>query len=270
MARTRPRSRDPQATQGFDAVGGANDDGPDPQVERSRRRFARRQWARRWLAWKPVLAAVLVLVLVGGGIWLVFFSAYLSVSGVQVTGTELLRTAQVERAAAVPEGDALATVDLDRIRARVEALAAVRSADVTRQWPDRVRISVTERQAVAVVDIGGQLHGLDEDGVVFRDYGRAPAGLPRIESPSGTGSEALREGALVVAALPRDLAARVDHVTVRTVDEITLVLRGGRDVTWGSAADSDQKAAVLARLLPVADGAEHLDVSVPGRPTTRP
>ncbi len=267
MARTRPRRGDPDETQGFDAVAAARDDGPDPAVVRSRRRFARRQWARRWLAWRRVLAVVVVLLVVGGGLWLVYFSSYLSVRGVQVTGTELLRPAQVERAAAVPTGDPLATVDLDRIRARVEALAAVRSADVTRQWPDRVRISVTERVPVAVVEITGKLHGLDEDGVVFRDYAKAPVGLPRIETSAGTGSDALREGALVVAALPDDLAAKVDHVTVKTVDEISLVLRSGRDVIWGSAADSVEKAAVLAKLLP-ASKAEHLDVSVPGRPTT--
>jgi len=239
----------------------------DPEVARSRRRFARRQWARRWLAWKPVVAVLLLVALLVGGIWLVFFSSYLSVQGVDVSGVHQLSAGQVQAAAAVPEGDPLARVDLDRIRSRVEAMAPVRSADVSREWPDQVRIVVEEREAIAVVEIGGRLRGMDAAGVVFRDYTKAPPDLPRVESPPSTGSEALREAALVVAALPRDLAADVDHVEVRTVDEISLVLRDERTVEWGSAEDSDVKAEVLAEIL-VARKAESYDVSVPGRPTT--
>jgi cell division protein FtsQ len=213
--------------------------------QRTRKRFARRQWARRWLAWKPVLAIVLALVVLVVGVWLVYFSSYLSVKGVDVRGTSLLSNEQVRRAAAVPDGGALARVDLNRVRTRVE-----------------------ERTAVAVVELDGQLRGMDEDGVVFRDYAQAPPGLPRVQTGSDTSSDALHEAALVVGALPSDLAAKVDHVEVATVDEITLALRDGRTVRWGSSADSDLKAEVLARLL-VAVHAQTYDVSVPGTPTTK-
>jgi cell division protein FtsQ len=269
MARRTTTPGDPDATQGFDALAPEEaSPAADPAVLRSRRRFARRQWARRWLAWKPVLAVVLLVALVAGGIWLVYFSSYLAVQGVRVTGAQQLRADQVERAAAVPDGEPLARVDLDRIRSRVQALAPVRSADVSRQWPDQVLITVVERVPVAVVEIGGTLRGMDADGVVFRRYAKAPATLPRVQASAATGSEALREGALVVAALPDALAAQVDHVDVETVDEISLVLRDDRLVEWGSAERSKQKAEVLAKLLTAVD-AKRYDVSVPGQPTTR-
>jgi cell division protein FtsQ len=118
-----------------------------------------------------------------------------------------------------------------------------------------------------VVEIGGRLQGMDADGVVFRDYARAPAGLPRVETGATTGSEALREAALVVASLPSDLLASVDHVEAATVDEISLQLRDGRTVEWGSVEESELKARVIADLL-VARRAQHYDVSVPGQPTT--
>lgn len=237
--------------------------------ERTRKRFARRQWARRWLAWKPVVAVVGLVLLVALVVWLVYFSSLLSVKGVEVEGAHHLSAEEIRSAAAVPTGDPLATVDLDRIRARVEALAPVRSADVTRQWPDQVLITVEEREPVAVVEIAGQLRGMDADGVVFRDYAQAPPDLPRVETGSVTGSDALAEAALVVAAMPADLAADVDHVAVATVDEITLELRDGRTVTWGSADDSDLKAVVLADLLAARPDAQSYDVSVPGNPTTK-
>ena len=75
--------------------------------------------------------------------------------------------------------------------------------------------------------------------------------------------------ATVVAALPQDLASRVDHVAVETVDQITLVMRDQREVLWGSAEESALKAEVVDKLL-AAQEASYYDVSVPGNPTYRP
>ena len=238
----------------------------DPGTLRTRRRFARRQWARRWLAWRPVLVVLALLALVVGAVWLVFFSSTLAVTGVRVEGTRDLDPGAVRDAAAVPTGEPLARVDLDRIRSRVEAMAMVSSAEVTRQWPDQVRIEVEEREAVAVVVIGGQVRGMDAEGVVFRSYAKPPPGLPTVRTSSETRRDALEEAALVVESLPGDLATRVDHVEVATIDQISLVLRDGRTVTWGSAEESDAKAEVLTELLRIK--AREYDVSVPGQPRT--
>jgi cell division protein FtsQ len=234
----------------------------------ARKRFVRRQWARRWLTWRYVVAAVLVLVVLVGGVYLVFFSSTLSVQGVEVEGTQTLSEAKVREVADVPTGGPLATVDLDRIAYRVRALAVVKSAEVTRKWPHDVLIEIVERQPVAVVEIGGELHNLDADGVVFGSYDRPPRGLPRVRAESGVNAEALAEGAAVVAALPDAIATKVDHAEVVSVDKITLLLRDGREVMWGSAAQSDEKAEVLAAML--RHDARVYDVSVPGQPTCLP
>jgi cell division protein FtsQ len=238
----------------------------DRAARRTRRRFARRQWRRRWLAWRPVLAVVVVLAVIGGAVWAVWFSTLLSVQSVEVTGTSTLKPGQVRRAAGVELGKPLVSVDLEAVRARIAALAPIEHVEVSRQWPDEVLIDVTERTPVAVIDFGGRLRGLDKDGVVFQQYSSAPAGLPKVTTPLGTSAEALREAAEVVAALPVDLTRIVDHVEVRTVDQITLALTDGRSVVWGSADESAQKAQVLQALL--SHDATTYDVSVPGQPTT--
>lgn len=237
--------------------------------QRDRRRFARRQWARRWMRWRIVVAVLALVALVATAVWLVFFSAVLSVSKVTVDGNRLLGPDRVLAVARVPMGEQLATVDLEAISRRVAALAEVEDVDVTRAWPDGVRIDVTERTAVAVVELGGRLRGLDATGVVFRDYRNPPNGMPRVRPTTSTGADALAEAAGVVAVLPADLAARVDHVEVQTIDQITLVLRDGRQVLWGSAEQSELKARVLPELL-AAQRAQVYDVSVPESPITRP
>ncbi len=129
-------------------------------------------------------------------------------------GESLLTRQQILAAADVPDGAHLVELDLGAIRARVGALAPVRRVDVSRDWPHGVLIKVTERTPVAVVEIGGRFHAMDAEGVLFRDYPRPPAGMPRVVSTEGTSSAALAEAARVIAALPSGLAGRVDHVAV--------------------------------------------------------
>ncbi len=110
---------------------------------------------------------------------------------------------------------------------------------------------------------------MDADGVVFRDYATAPAGLPRVQTGADTGSDALREAALVVAALPADLDAKVDHVEVQTVDEIYARAARRPHRRVGELGRSPTlKAEVLAELLAAAPRPRVYDVSVPAQPTT--
>lgn len=235
---------------------------------RTRKRFARRQRRRRWLAWKPLLVVVLGVVLGVAAVWLVWFSSVLALEQVRVSGTDTLTSQEVQSVAAVDLGRPLARVDVDAVERRIGALATVRSVEVSRRFPDRLQITVEERVPVAVVTIGDRLRALDRDGVVFGGYGRPPEGLPRVDVVLGVRPEALGEAATVVATLPRSVARRVDFIEVRTVDEISLLLKDGRRVEWGSARDSEDKARVLDLLLQ--QQASTYDVSVPGRPTTRP
>jgi cell division protein FtsQ len=212
---------------------------------------------------------LLVAALLLGAGWLVFFSSVLAVDGVRVTGTHVLSPDAVRNAAVVPMGGPLATVNLDAITARVEKLPAVKTVDVSRAWPHDVRIDVTERRAVAVVEpqSGGQAHAVDEDGVQFRAFAHPPRGLPAIRIKNGVGADALTEAARVAGSLPPGLARKVAFVEVHTVDTISLVLHSGRMVRWGSADGSADKARVLAVLL--RQKASFYDVSVPGQPIIR-
>jgi cell division protein FtsQ len=229
--------------------------------------FRKRRHAGLWRTLRRVLLALLLVGLLAGSAWLVLFSSYVTARSVEVDGTVSVGESRIERIAEVPTGTPLARVDLDAIGARVEAIAAVRRVEVSRSWPHTVRIAVTERTPIAVVDRGSGLQAMDAEGVLFGSYDTVPKALPLVRTESGTRTEALVETGRVVDALPEGIARRVDVVEVATVDEIELVLGSGRRVLWGSAEDSDQKAEVLAVLL--ARPGQQIDVSVPGRPTTR-
>ncbi len=241
--------------------------------DRSRRRFARRQWTRRWLAWRPLLAVVLVVGLIGFAGYALYFSTWLRVEGAEVSGTSQLSETEVLEAAELPVDDALITVDLGEIEARVEArLTAVKSVEAARQWPHDITIEIEEWRPLAVVVEGSSFSFLAESGDTFtfaQMPKQAPTSLPEVQVGSRADRLALEEAAAVVVSLDDAVAREVDHIEVETADQILLQLRDGREVTWGSADQSDEKAEVLLNLLEARPGAQAYDVSVPSLPATR-
>ncbi|MFL6157756.1 MAG: cell division protein FtsQ/DivIB [Marmoricola sp.] len=230
--------------------------------------FARRRLRAKLRRLRPFLYAGLVLVLAVVGTWLVAFSSVLAVRGVDVSGNTSVSSARIARLAQAPVGTPLARADLAPIQARLEAIPSIRSVVVSRSWPHTIKIVVTERTPVAVVSRGAGLQAVDASGVLFGHYAKKPAGLPLVNTSPSVRADALAEVARVVSSLRPDIAAKVKHVDVETVDKISLEMADGVEVVWGSAAESEQKAEVLVVLL-AQKKVGQIDVSVPGRPTTR-
>ena len=220
-----------------------------------------RESLRRWRT--PLLAA-LVAILTGTLVWLLWFSDHLDARGVEVDGVSTVSPERVREQAKVPMGTQLARLDTDAIRARVESIATIERAEVSRSWPHTLSITVTERIPVALVQRGTKTQAVDLHGVVFPGSGST---LPRIRTSEEANVDTLAQGAKVAKALPPQLRERLDYIDLESIDTIRLQLQGGRSVVWGSSADSVDKARVAQALLK--GKARVIDVSVPGRPTTR-
>src|SRR5215218_10614200 len=96
----------------------------------------------RGLRGKVVLALVLVLAVLAGAGWLVGFSPVLAVERVEVRGAHRLAASSVRRAAAVPLGVPVPRQDLAAIAGRVTSLPQIESAEVSRRWPNTIRVAV--------------------------------------------------------------------------------------------------------------------------------
>jgi cell division protein FtsQ len=212
--------------------------------------------------WRVLFPAALAAGVLGAAAWVVLFSSVLGVREVVVTGNAVLGADEVRRAAAVPDGEPMARVDLDEVRDRVAALRQVESAAVERGWPRTLRIRVVERTPVAAVPLGGRAALVDRYGVVVELRGSAPAGLPvlRVGRP-GPGDPATREALRVLTGLPADLAGRLREVSAPGPASVTLLLADGRTVVWGGADRGTAKARILLTLL--RQPGERYDVSSP-------
>ncbi len=150
-----------------------------------------------------ILGLVLAALVMAGVVWLVWFSSVLAVKQVRVVGVEDDRAQAVLRAATVPRGVPLATLDTEAARRAVLGLDWVESADVRRGWPNEIVVAVTARVPIAVLAGANDGAAVDATGRVFSPEGNWAKGLPTVRAQD-VGLEAAMS---VLSALPADLAA---------------------------------------------------------------
>jgi len=167
---------------------------------RRAQRYIRRPPQPRWL--RPALVGAGSLLggaLLGGGLWGAVEAGLFARAGEAVSARLLDWTAggglvvqevyvdgrvrtdpeALRRAIGVARGEPLLAVDPDALRARVEALTWVGQASVTRRFPDALRISLFERQPLALWQRDGAFRLIDRTGAVIEGALDDPPDLGR-------------------------------------------------------------------------------------------
>jgi cell division protein FtsQ len=225
--------------------------------------------SRTWRPRRGLLIALLLLgvVILGGAVYVAYFSPLLVVRQVSVSGNQQLRAEQIVAAAQVPMGTPLALQDVEAIARRATTLPAVQAASVSRTWPDTIRVTVTERRPLLAVRQPGGFALVDSEGVAFAESGSVPGGVMLVEV-NPTNRPLLQDVGAVAAALPGDLGRQVSMLGATDADRIILKLKSGVTVQWGNAADSPLKAEIVAAMLKSTKAAA-IDVSSPHNPAAR-
>ena len=140
------------------------------------------------------------------------------------------------------------TVDLESVRGMFESIPWVRRAEVRRQWPDRLQITLEEHQPLArwgsladarLVNIYGELFS-----------GKTNADLPVLGGPSGSERDVARAYAQYRQVLsPLGLEPREVVLSARYAWQ--LKLSNGLSVQLGRDSDRESASARLARFVDV-------------------
>lgn len=238
-------------------------------------RFEERARARRSRSRRKAAAVAGGAAAAGALGWLLLLSPVLALDpqDVRVEGAgTVVAVDQVLDVVDAHAGVPLPRLDTVGLRDEVLEVPGVREARVTRGWPHGLLVVLVAREPVAAVpepEAGG-FALLDMEGVQVGRVDAAPDGLPVVDVPVGD-ARTLSAVLTVLEQLPADLLAQVQGVSARTQDTVTMQLRDGVRVDWGSAAETPLKIAVLATLRSsgAAAGATVVDVSAPRLPITR-
>ena len=234
---------------------------PEPKGKRIRR--------------NAIIAACVVAALVAGVLVAAVYSPLLAVRTVTVSGTKLLKPAQVEAALKPLQGKPLAQVNDGDVDGLLKPLVQIKSVTTQAHPPSTLVVQVQERIPVALVKRGQEYILVDVEGVRLSSTADpASVKLPVIDGGAGAiGKELFQATAAVLGALPASVLAKLSNASAKSADAVELKLIDGQTIVWGNAGEKELKARVLEALLKVpADPANPVkvyDVSVPRHPVTR-
>lgn len=247
----------------------------DPRI-RARRIAVQRDEGRKRLRRLAVVAGVAATVTAG---WGVTRTPLLDVDHIVVTGAGQSGVGAVQQAVGIERGDTLLSAPLARAAARVADLPWVETVDVSRQWPNRIRVQVVERTPTAAVP--AQADGwvlLDASGRQLAVVPEPGPGVVRVEVPPVTAApgrpiEIAAAAVLDLAATrPEALADRLVALrpTGKGAVEGTVRLADGSlaTVRFGRPTQAASKWLALVTVLDDADpaGVRTIDVRVPSAP----
>lgn len=209
-----------------------------------------------------IIAAILAVIAVAA---VLIFSPVLATREVKVEGTQLVSAEDVIAAAQVPLETPLPRLPRSAIRERLGQLAPIAEVELGTELPHTLVIKVTERAMVYQAQVGPTYHWIDANGVDFNSSTEPSTGVIGVVDVNN--EQARKDLAQVVSSLTPEIAEQTAKATWNTQDSIVLTLADGREINWGSAVQSPQKAALLPTLLKM--NATWIDVSVPSQPAVR-
>ena len=212
-------------------------------MDDSARRKVRQHKERRMLGVAFVIGAIASLI----GL---YFSPFLRVQNVQVTGTTSLDPVAVV-AAADMQGESLVSSKFSDAQTKVAALPQVKSVQIEKHWPDTVEIIVTERAPWATWYEGEDAYTIDDTGVVLA-VAPANAGIiihsPVSDRPLVPGdhidTDALTLTHTLVEQVPVQLGVNITQVDWSNDKGVTVTTDAGYTVVFGDNNNMEYKLAV--------------------------
>ena len=165
-----------------------------------------------------------------------------AVRTVLVDGAHRRTATQIAGGGGVAVGANIFALDLSRAGALITQDPWIERATVTRKLPSTVSITVVEREATALVAIGGELYLATRDGDLFKKIGQEdPVDLPVITGIPAGQVQSDRKGVVIAVRRVLDVADEAERTGISRrypLQELHLEKDGSLMVTIGREAIS--------------------------------
>lgn len=219
------------------------------------------------------------------------------ITGIDAQASEHVSAETIAKLAAVDEGTTLLSVDTGTIAENVSQNPWVKSVNITREFPDKLGVSVEERSVAAIVVCGAgtsawslgddgvwieptQLDTSVSDDVTTQALVKAEelgclliTNVPTSVNPA-QGSASTDDAILDVLSyqqqLPAEITSQAQVYYAASSGSISVILKSGLEVSLGSATDVSAKAQALLEIMAnYGDQLTYVNVRVPSKPAYR-
>ena len=217
---------------------------------------------------KKVLIPIILVAALG---YLFGWSSIFDIRSIEVSGLEgskTLTAKKIIRKSGIGIGDKLARVNAGDVARALSVYPEVAGVDINRKPLHTVELVIQLREVdVAFATRQGKFLLGDKNGVTFVEVSRPPQGVPVIAGDRRFINDAMQ----IYDALPKKIRQRVARIDLPSKASITLELRGGLKILWGSVGDQEAKLTVLDALLAAPENkrARFVDIATPLTPTVR-
>lgn len=221
---------------------------------------------------RVALAAVAVLLLLGGAWLWVRHSSLVAVRKVTITGVYGPESAQI-RAALTLSARNMTTLDVRvaQLRTAVGPYPVVKDLRVSTKFPHGLQIRVIEQLPVGALVAGGHAVAVTGDGTVLHDV--AAGSLPQVPVrllPGGSQvtDRPTLDALALLSVTPARLLSRVSQVAEGSAHGLVAQLRSGPSIYFGDTSELDAKWIAATEVLadPTSAGASYIDVTDPSLP----
>lgn len=136
---------------------------------RPHRSESRAATAIRWLG--PLFGVLMALLMLAALGFVAYQglsrSDFFQITAIEIDGCKRVSKEKVVEWSGVDIHTNLAALSVKEIKTRVESQGWIESAEVSREWPNRLLIAIREREPVAILNRGGRMFYLDRNGFAF-------------------------------------------------------------------------------------------------------
>ncbi len=202
-----------------------------------------------------VIASFSLMILIGI-VLVVLASPIVAVRTVHVEGAKYADAALVRSVAESLKGKSVLTVDTKTAQQRLAGDPWIESVRISTSLPSRVLIQIRERTPAAwFLGVDNRARVIDQNGLVLSVVEGRPTQYMWIEgtgpnlTPGASSAAAYRAASQLAMSLPAELAPMVKHLGVAGSEQITMTLKTGTMINFGSPVDMRNKLVNVVVLL---------------------
>lgn len=224
-----------------------------------------------------LLVALIVVMILGSISWRIYNSPLFELREIRVVGNRMVKKGNILERAAIEPGMSLIKVSAREVKERVEAEPWIREIKVVKEYPDRLKLVVSERKPLVTLRTGSGIFIVDKDGYIWKNEGKIKK-LPevrdfpalRIETGEKLEARELKNALLCLNSMDESIYSLVASLSAPSVENLTLQLSNGVAVSYGEASETVKKNYVLGLILSQAalkgDRLVRIDLRVPSHP----